>query len=218
MFNQYRRTLKMKIIPLLQSDQYEVLEFLRSHYYKEDPLVIGFEPFEQDQYEEEFDLGCLPYFMSFGAYSENRLVGVILSSSKDEHEADHIKSDIGKLGDAKWATQLKLLYEVEVSANTLALFKLEQSAHVHTLSVHKEYRGKGISAQLITKSIERFQYQGFSLLTIDCTSFYSSKVCEKLGMVLINAYPYSRFCDAFGNQIIKPPKIHDAIRSYAKII
>lgn len=208
----------MKIVPLLQSDQYEVLEFLRSHYYKEDPLVIGFEPFEQDQYEEEFDLGCLPYCMSFGAYSENILVGVILSSPKDEHEVDHIKSDIDKLGDVKWATQLRLLYEVEVSANTLKNFREKQSAHVHTLAVHKEYRGKGIAAQLITKSIKMLHNQGFSLLTIDCTSFYSSKVCEKLGMSLINVYPYSRFRDDFGNQVIKPPNIHDAIRTYAKII
>lgn len=208
----------MNFLPLLQRDSFEVLEFLRSHYYKEDPLIIGFEPVEQDRFEEEFDLGCILYSMSFGAYSEDTLVGVVLSSPKDEHEADHIKSDIEKLGDGKWSSQLRLLYEVERSANTLEFLKQKRSAHIHTLAVHKDYRGRGLAAQLISKSIESFQNQGFPLLTIDCTSFYSSKVCEKLGMTLMNEYPYSRFCDIFGNQIIKPPKIHDAIRTYAKLI
>lgn len=207
--------MKLKFSTLLQSDSLEVLEFLRSYYYKEDPLVIGFEPFEQDEHEEEFDLGCLAYSMSIGAYSEDKLIGVILSSPKDENEADHIKSDIEKLGDAKWSTQLSLLYEVEKSADTLKLFKQSKSAHIHTLAVHGDYRGKGIAGQLILKSINVFQNEGFSLLTIDCTSLYSSRICEKLHMLLVNEYPYSKFCDTNGNQIIKPPKIHDAVRTYA---
>lgn len=208
----------MEFKELSEIDSFAVLDFLRSHYYKEDPLVIGFEPMEQDQFEEEFDLSCLPYSMSFGIIFEGKLIAVILNAPKDEHEADHILEDIAKIGESKWSVQLSLLYKVEKSADSLKKFGVEKSAHIHTLAVHKDFRGKGLAALLIEKSIESFKSKQFSLVTIDCTSFYSSKVCEKLGMQLVNTLYYSSFKDKSGNQIIKPPKVHDAIRTYVKEI
>lgn len=83
------------------------------------------------------------------------------------------------------------------------------------LSVHKDFRGKGIAKQLYVANIELARELGYPIYVSDCTSLFAAKLCEKLGMELTATMQFDELSDANGNAFSQPPPPHYYASSYA---
>lgn len=82
------------------------------------------------------------------------------------------------------------------------------------LFVSPEHRRKGLSYRLLGASKNIAREKGFQVIRCDATSFITSKLCEKMGMKVVDEIQYSTY---FGNRlepVINPPLAHDTVKIY----
>lgn len=208
----------MQVRVATPDDFVKVLEFIRIHYYLEEPLTVGVEPKQQDQHDEEFNMSNISHGTSVVAMEGDDILGVFLAGPKYSDEAQHIKEESEKLAGSKWSKILGILYLCEVGANVFERFGVEKAVHGHVLTVHKDARGKNVGGRIVEKVCEVAKDKGFQLFTTDCTSFYSAKLMERLGLVLVNELDYKDYRDSNDRQVFNPPEIHDSIKTFAKVL
>lgn len=193
----------------------KVLDFLRSHYYLEEPLTIGSYPKEQDPEDEKFNMSQITHGTCLMALNEERIVGVLISGLKHSNEADHLFEDAARFGPTKWGTALKILACAERESNVYVRYNVLKALHIHILAVDAQLRGHTIGASLIEEIKKLGRHLGYPLLTLDCTSYYSAKLCERLHMDLVNVIKYDEYLDKEGKPIFKPPPPHQSLKTYA---
>lgn len=208
----------MQVRVATKEDYDKVLKFIRIHYYTEEPLTIGVEPKQPDHHDEQFNMSSILHGTSIVAVEGDDILGVFLASPKYSDEAQHIKEEAEKLAGTKWSKILGILYHVEVGANVFVKFGVEKAIHGHVLTVHKEARGKNVGGRIVEKAWEVAKGKGFELFTTDCTSVYSARLMERLGMTLINEFPYKNYRDSDDNQVFNPPEIHESIKTFVKVL
>lgn len=208
----------MEVRVATDKDYDKVLDFIRVHYYKEEPLTIGVEPKQQDQHDEEFNMSSISHGTSVVAVEGDQILGVFLAAPKYSDEAQHIKEEAEKLAGTKWSKILGILYHVETQANVFERFGVDKAVHGHVLTVHNEARGKNVGGKLLEKVWEVTKEKGYKLFTSDCTSFYSARLMERMGMILVNEFPYKNYKDSNDNQVFNPPEIHKSIKTFAKVL
>ncbi|XP_017466629.1 PREDICTED: uncharacterized protein LOC108359319 [Rhagoletis zephyria] len=204
------------------SDHDEVLQFLRKHYYLEEPLTIGSEPKEQDPEDEKFNMSqlangtCLMAVIeSGGGEKRKRIAGVLISGPKDSSEAAHLFEEVARLGSNKWGRTLKLLACIERDSNVYERYNVAKALHVHIVAVDSAIRGRAIGARLIEEEKKLGRQLGYPLLTIDCTSYYSAKMSDRLGMDCVNVVKYESYLDRQGKPVFTPPSPHDCVKTFA---
>ncbi|KAL5292100.1 hypothetical protein ACFFRR_011106 [Megaselia abdita] len=208
----------MQVRVATQEDYEKVLSFILSHYYTEDPLTIGVEQKEPDNYDIEFNMSSISHGTSVVAVEGDEILGVYLAAPKYSDEAQHIKEESERLAGTKWSQILGILYHVETGANVFERFGVEKAIHGHVLGVHKDTRGKNVGGKIIEKVWEVAKDKGYKLFTTDCTSYYSARLMERLGMEMVFEFPYSKHRDSNDNQIFNPPEMHKSIKTYAKVL
>ncbi|XP_018800345.1 PREDICTED: uncharacterized protein LOC108975952 [Bactrocera latifrons] len=193
----------------------KVLEFLRSHYYLEEPLTIGSDPKEQDPEDEKFNMSQISHGTCLMALNEERIVGVLISGPKSSNEADHLFEDAERFGHTKWGTALKILACAERDSNVYVRYNVLKALHIHILAVDAKLRGRAIGASLIEEIKKLGRQLLYPLLTLDCTSYYSAKLCERLHMDLVNVIKYEDYLDKEGKPIFNPPPPHQFLKTFA---
>ncbi|XP_053957127.1 arylalkylamine N-acetyltransferase 1-like [Anastrepha ludens] len=215
---------QIRIIQL--SDHDEVLNFLRTHYYKEEPLTIGSEPKEQDPEDEKFNMSqiahgtCLLAVQQIADDNEDsdireRVVGVLISGPKDQHEAEHLFEEAARFGPTKWGIALKFLARAEENSNVYERYSVTKALHIHILAVDTNLRGRSIGVRLVDELKRLGRQLDYPLLTLDCTSYYSAKLCERLGMDCVNVEKYQNYLDNEGKPIFRPPPPHKCLKTFA---
>lgn len=205
-------------ICVIQSQQRQrVLDFLRIHYYREEPLTIGTEPKQQDQADEDFNISNIDHgtcLMATDAQSET-IVGVLLAGPKGPEEADHLFEEAAVEGSSKWGTILKFLACVERDANVCQRFGVQKVLHAHVIGVDTKVRGKNIGGRLMSELKVLGKQLGYELLTADCTSYYSAKMCERLGWECINTVYYKDYVDENKKPVFVLDPPHECCRTFA---
>lgn len=79
------------------------------------------------------------------------------------------------------------------------------------ISVHPKYGGIGIGNKLITESIKCARENNVELFNVMCSSYYSARVCEKLGFEKSYELPYVDYV-VNGENPLKPAPPHNAVR------
>lgn len=197
-------------------DRDKVLDFLRLHYYLEEPLTIGSDPKEQDPEDEKFNISQTTHGTCLMALNKERIVGVLISGPKSINEADHLLEDAARFGPTKWGTALKILACAERDSNVYERYSIVNALHIHILAVDAKLRGRAIGASLIEEIKKLGRQLGYQLLTLDCTSYYSAKLCERLNMDCVNVIKYKDYLDKQGKPIFKPPPPHEFLKTFAK--
>lgn len=54
----------------------------------------------------------------------------------------------------------------------------------------------------------------FSMIKVDCSSYYSAKAVSRLGFKSIYSLPYAEYVDSDGNPIFKPEDPHTCATTY----
>ncbi|XP_055844410.1 arylalkylamine N-acetyltransferase-like 2 [Episyrphus balteatus] len=200
-----------------QKDYNSVLEFLREHYYPEEPLTIASEPIEQDSHDEEANMSNIEHGTCVIAISDQQIVGAFLAGPKYPDEEKKLLEEASHIPNTKWAKALLFLAALERDSNVYEKYNVDKAIHGHVLAVDKKFRGNGIGLKLFEKSMERARELGFPLYSSDCTSVYSAQLCDRLGMDCVNVCAFADYRAPDSDvQVFFPPGEHKFVKTYAK--
>lgn len=206
------------------NDRHNILEFLRKHYYPEEPITNGNEPKQQDSADEEFSLSVIDDGASIIAVDttkNDRIIGAIMAGPIESDEVKHLQVESKRCEEnnsKKWSQILLLLAHLAECANVFERFHIEKSLHIHVMSVDTGYRGKSIGTNLMEKCMEAGKSLGYSLVSTDCTNIFSIKIAEKLDMQCINTLAFCDYKDNNGKQLFKPPLPNTHIKTFIKVL
>lgn len=206
-----------------ECDRDNVLDFLRIHYYPQEPITIGNLPKHQDSADEEFSVSVISHGASVIAVDlmkNDRIVGVILAGPIEPAEADLMLEEAKQCenDNKKWSEILLLLAYLEKNANIYERYNIKKALHIHVLGVDSQYRGKSIGAHLMQKCFDVGKQLGYPLVSVDCTSIFSIRIAEKIQMECIQTLPYKDYTDKNGRQLFNPPSPHTQIKTFAKLL
>lgn len=204
-------------------DRDDVLDFIRKHYYPEEPLTTGCEPKVQDPEDEEFSVSVIPHGTTIIAYvpSQNdRMVGVVLSGPIGPNEAAEMIEEAERCESKskKWAIILRLLAYLSENAKIYERFNVSKALHIYVLGVDRQMRGKSIGAQLIRKCFEVAKSLGYPIVSADFSSAFSIKIAEQLEMNCVFELAYIDYKDENGKQILQPPQPHTHVKTFVKCL
>lgn len=205
----------------IESDREAILDFIRHHYYPEEPLTIGNEPNVQSRQDEEFTISVIPHGVSIVAIDSqrnNRIVGAAMVSPIGPSEADETQHEAEHCTDKKWQEILYLLAHLQRKANLYERYGVEKALYVHALGVDRNARGKSIGIKLMRKCMDNGKALGYPLISLDCTSIFSIQMAEKLQMECVGELAYTDYTDANGKQLFRPPPPHTHIKTFAKLL
>lgn len=205
------------------NDRENILNFIRAHYYPEEPITNGNTPPVQDSADEEFSGSVIEQGTSIIAIdpsNENKIVGAILSGPIEPDEAHHMieESERCQNNNKKWSEILLLLAYLEENANIYKRYNVEKSLHIHVLGVDSQYRGRSIGVNLMQECFANGKSLGYPMVKADCTSVFSIQIAEKLQMECIYQLAYSDYKDNHGKQLFKPPSPHTHIKTFVKML
>jgi GNAT superfamily N-acetyltransferase len=195
---------------IIATEEYEdsIVEFLRQHFYRHEPLnkCIGAPPDRPPN--EIHSLHKLSEGKSLLAVSRNgqRILGVCLNEEvKPNTDQDmafthpaYIK--IGNLVQ-------KVTESVDIWKNTGA----DSAVFIRVLGVDQAARGRGIGRALMETTRENARSAGYRLIGIICTSYFSARIAQDIGMESVYSLPYSEYKDDDGHPVFTPPLPHTEI-------
>lgn len=203
-------------------DQNAVLEFLRKHFYPDEPLTNGLPIKPQDNAHEEYAVSLLDYGTSIIAMDlakSNKIIGVSLSGEYTPSTTEWKLKEavLTKNTNQSWSNVMTLMAHLEKRANIFERYDVQKAIDYSSTAVDKEYRGYGITEKMIQTMEDKARLLGHSLATTICTSHYSIHICSTiLQMKCIAELKYSDYKDDDGKQVFNPPPPHTHIALYAK--
>lgn len=202
-------------------DRDDILEFIRKHYYPEEPLTTGCEPKVQDSEDEEFSVSLISHGTTIIAYDplqNDRIVGVVLAGPIGPNEAAEMIDEAERCENKskKWAIILRLLAYLSENAKIYERFNVSKALHIHVLGVDRQMRGKSIGAQLIKKCFEAGKSLGYPIVSADFSGAFSIKIAEQLQMNCVFELAYTDYKDENGKQILQPSLPHTHVKTFVK--
>lgn len=202
-------------------DRDDVLDFIRKHYYPEEPITMGNEPKLQSTEDEEFSVSVIPYgttIIAIDSMQNDRIVGALLSGPIGPDEATDMIDEAKRCTNKKWSEILRLLAHLEETANIYERYNITKALHIHVMGVDRQMRGKSIGRNMFEKCFEIAKQLNYPLVSVDCTSIFSIRIAEKLQMDCIGELAYTAYKDNTGRQLFRPPSPHTQIKTFAKIL
>lgn len=212
-------TPKLSIRVARSGDHDAVIEFLRENYYREEPITT-FHPIPGvTKDDENFTMQNLKYGTVLVACDEGaggKIAGAIVAGPLEHGDAEKMIEDAKTTETEKWRDISLFLAYIEKKADVLNRFHLENCLHVHALGVHKEYRGQKIGERLFAACFENGKKLKYRLVSADCTSIYSIKICVRLGMENVSLVTYDEYHDTLGRKLFKPTPPNMEIQTFVK--
>ncbi|XP_034486858.1 dopamine N-acetyltransferase-like [Drosophila innubila] len=192
--------------------------------YSGEPLISCFEKEIKEIYEarrskfDDYHISLIEKGDCLVAINENdngRIVGLVLAFGK-------VPSDL--VEEHKWITQmpaspLKRImmfnYEGRAKANLFERYGVSKLIYSHITNVNASMRGRGIGTRLAAALMELGRARGFPLMTAACSSFYSARQKEALGMECVYSQAYADYKDDDGQVVFNPPAPHTQLRILA---
>lgn len=197
-----------------QENQNEILEFLRTEFYKNEPMTVAHPIPGHTEDDEEFAISHLHHESTILAFDKetNQLVGILVAGPVSPGDAEH---EIENARTIKWFELARLLTYIERKANVCHRFNVTQSLHIHIVSVKESARGNRIGKQLFEECFEIARRKGYSLVSTDCTSIHSVKIAEQLGMEVVSEVKYEEYNKIIMGNFFKIIPPNDGIKTFA---
>lgn len=201
------------------SDYENILNFVREHYYNEEPITLSHPEHGHTKDDEEFTMSHVNYGTVLLAIDSknNEIVGALISGQIEVGDADKMLED-SKNSEKKWSDIQKLLAYIEKKADVLGKLNLPKALHCHALGVHSDYRGLRLGQRLFEKWFELAKELNFELLSVDCTSIYSIKISEKFGMECISTVTYDEYNKFLGQNLFQTKPPNSEVKTFIKLI
>lgn len=202
----------------LPSEYDAVLSFLRDYYYKEEPITIFHPQPGHTKDDEEFTMSNIKHGTVLISTDGDRITGAIVAGPIEHGDADAMIEAAKTTETEKWRDISLLLAYIEKKADVLHRFQLPTALHVHALGVHHDYRGQKIGEKLFNSCFDNAKRLNYSMVTTDCTSIFSIKIAERLGMECVSSVTYDEYNASIGEDLFKPQEPNLEVKTFIKRI
>lgn len=201
-------------------DYDDVLKFLREFYYKEEPITVAHPTPGHTSDDEEYTMSWIPHGSVLIAFDEEsgQMAGVLSAGPIKHGDADAMIEDAKTAETEKWSDILLLLAYIEKKADVLHRFNVPKALHAHALGVHHEFRGQRIGEKLFESCFETAKRLNYSMVTVDCTSVFSIKIAERLGMECVSVVTYDEYNASIGKNLLQPTGLNSIVKTFVKKI
>ncbi|KAG5675580.1 hypothetical protein PVAND_005474 [Polypedilum vanderplanki] len=196
-----------------------VLNFIRKHYYNEEPITISHPESGHTIDDEKFSMSHIVHDTVLMAIDDqsSETVGVLIAGPIEKGDAIEMLKNAEK-SSKKWSDIQKFLAYIEIKADVLGKFNLEKALHCHVLTVHQDYRGNRIGQRLFEQCFENARKLNYKLMSVDCTSIFTIRIAEKCGMDCISTTTYDEYNQSIGEKLFLPKKPNLEIKTFVKKI
>ena len=194
-------------------------EFLFDHFHNVEPLEVSHRiKHEKVQPNDDYLMSCIKCNTTLMGFIDGILAGVLIAGTilPNEHERNLEASKSVK--HEKHADVLRFLSYIDEKANYCTRLDIPEALHIHIVSVHRDFRGRGIANTLFEYCIENGKYLKYQALTVDCTNYYTSRIAEQRDFSLISTVTYDEYHEYVGEKLFEPSEPHMQIKSYALLI
>lgn len=200
-------------------DNVNILEFIREHFYKEEPFTTSYVEPEQTWDDEEFTLSHIAdKTVLIACDAHSKIAGVLIAFPNHQGDAEKVLKSAEIHGTKKFCDLQKFLIYIEKKAGSFEKFNVKKSLHCHALGVHRDYRGNKIGQKLFEKFFDLGKTLNYRLMTVDCTNIFSMKIAEKLGMKMISSVTYEEYNEVIGEKLFYCKEPNVAIKTFAKLL
>lgn len=203
------------------SDFDQIYEFLDENFHNHaEPIQLAHRDKDVRIHpHREFIKSCIESGTTLMGYIDDVLVGVLIAAKihNREHERN---AEAAKTSDTqKCIDVLQFLSYIDEKANYCNRLNIPEALHMHIVSVHKDYQGRGIARKLFEFCIENGRQLKFRAVTVDCTNCYTAKIAAKLDFKLISIVTYDEYNEFIGKKhLFTPIAPHTEIKSYALML
>lgn len=200
------------------SDYDTVLEFLREYYYKEEVITITHPEPGHTKDDEDFTLSHIKYESVLIATDDNSgtIAGALVAGPIEPGDADAMEEAAKTTETKKWRDISLLLAYIEKKADVLNRFQVPKALHVHAVGVHHGYRGQRIGEKLFDACFTNAKRLNYFMVTTDCTSIYSIKIAERLGMECVSSVTYDEYNRKINEDLFRPIEPNVEIKTFIK--
>ncbi|XP_055682788.1 arylalkylamine N-acetyltransferase 1-like [Lutzomyia longipalpis] len=195
-------------------EEKEIVEFIRNYFLKDEPLNNSLDLGECKELEI-FSTESLCENVSFKAVRNGEILGVMINGIVHKHsEAPH--TDFS--GHEKFQKIITLSENLEHQCGIFERFpEIERYVDGRIMSVSSQARGLGIAGRLVEETLSHMGKENLPLIYIQCSSFYSARVLEKLNFEEILSLRYEDY-RLEGKPVFTPEKPHENIKIFIKRI
>lgn len=144
-------------------------------------------------------------------FFKKKMFSYLQTESSEEH--------FSSAADCKHEKFRKILTLFEYIDTKFSLFqhlpKYDTSVDIKILSVSPNYGGLGIGAKLMQTTLEWMKEQKYQLIQCLCSSYFSSRLCQKLGFEKVYSLAFVDYV-VNGENPILPADPHKATDIYVK--
>jgi len=206
----------IRIMKLEDYDQVKI--FMGGNFYNGEPLCAYSGEDVQKNCEKESDeyhMSMIEEGTCLLAINENdggRIVGLVIAGSQVPSDLEKHRKEADEMEKHSWGRIAVFLSEVERNVNIFERYGVSKLLYSHMTNVDASMRGKGLGTRLAAALMELGRSKGFPLMAAYCTSFYSARQKESMGMECIYEYAYADYKDADGQVMFKLPAPHTHVR------
>jgi ribosomal protein S18 acetylase RimI-like enzyme len=201
-----------------ESDAKNILDFTNLYFHDCEPLELSHPESGHESKNIELIFEAIKSESMLVAVegTTKTLVGILIACPIGADEAENLELSAASIGVQKRADIINFLAYIEKKANYCERFGVEESLHMHIVSVHPIYRGQQIARKLFESCLSIAKSKNFKLISVDCTSSYSARIAESLGMECISTVTYQEYNNYLGKCLFIPNLPHNEIKSFAR--
>lgn len=208
----------VKVLLAEECDVPTVRDFIRDHFNGKEPAQsFHVRPKEiMTPLPESFLKKCVENQTLLIAYKGIKPVGVLVAYRGSAVDREKKKTDLSVLGQK--AREIFDFYSYII--NKLDVFNrvnVSHCLHVSMLSVHSDHRSEGIGRKLFYAIDEIAKAEKYPAMDADCSSAYSARIAEELGMKCLSIVTYDEYNQHIGEKLFTPFGPHTDIKSYVKL-
>ena len=204
------------IVSATEESQDNIAEFLRRAFYKHEPInvAIGAPP---NRPINSIPLKYLSEGKSLIAVSRNgrRILGFCGNTVKTPKRNENITQQTLYM-EPPYNIIVEFCNKIEDSADIWKETGADRAMHICHLAVDPAVKGRGIGRRLMEASRHLARSEGYPLLYVLCTSYYSAKTARAMGMQCVYSLPYAEYKDKDGNPVFTLPQPHTDVAVFVQ--
>ncbi|XP_034098158.1 arylalkylamine N-acetyltransferase-like 2 [Drosophila albomicans] len=210
------------LIRIMTVDDYKLVKiFMREHFFIGNPMNDACDEDVQkcnEKENDEYHIDMIKQNTSLLAVKDNdeeQIVGFVLAGAQVPSDLEKSRKEADELEENAWKRIAVFNSLIEREANVFKHYGVSEVLYSHITTVHTSMRGKGLGARLAKALMELGRSKGFPAMAASCSSYYSARQKQALGMECIYSHAYDDYKDINGNVVFKTEAPNTHVRFLA---